>query len=126
MPHLRYFSPLAFPTPFKYSISLKRFAGILIPPLRQYPITPSSDSSFCIHSSTSIHLYSSLSSLIITLLPISISYKSYIYCITAFNIAPTIILCQKDESRKKTYQGMKTQECWRISSFYDTEKFSLY
>ena len=40
-------------------------------------------------------------------------------------IAPPIIPCQKDESRKEIYQGRKTQEYCRISSFSDTEKFSL-
>jgi hypothetical protein len=42
-----------------------------------------------------------------------------------FPIAPPIIPCQKDESRKEIYQGRKTQECCRISSFSDAEKFSL-
>ncbi|MBR3900971.1 MAG: hypothetical protein IKJ60_05420 [Ruminococcus sp.] len=40
-------------------------------------------------------------------------------------IAPPITPCQKDESRKKIYQGRKMQECYRISSFSDAEKFSL-
>jgi hypothetical protein len=40
-------------------------------------------------------------------------------------IAPPIIPCQKDESRKGIYQGRKMQECYRISSFSDAEKFSL-
>jgi hypothetical protein len=41
------------------------------------------------------------------------------------SIAPPIIPCQKDESRKEIYQGRKMQECYRISSFSDAEKFSL-
>ncbi len=41
------------------------------------------------------------------------------------SIAPPIIPCQKDESRKEIYQGRKMQECYRISSFSDEEKFSL-
>jgi hypothetical protein len=40
-------------------------------------------------------------------------------------IATPIIHCRKDESRKEIYQGRKTQECSRISSFSDAEKFSL-
>ena len=41
-------------------------------------------------------------------------------------IAPPIKPCQKDEGRKEIYQGRKTQECCRISSFFDVEKFSLW
>ena len=40
-------------------------------------------------------------------------------------IAPPIKLCQKGEVRKEIYQGRKTQECFRISSFSDADIFSL-
>ena len=52
--------------------------------------------------------------------------ESAAVCITdCLHIAPPIIPCQKDESRKEIYQGRKMQECYRISSFSDAEKFSL-
>jgi hypothetical protein len=41
------------------------------------------------------------------------------------SIAPPIKHCQKGEDRKEIYQGRKTQECSRISSFSDAEKFTL-
>ena len=44
---------------------------------------------------------------------------------TAVAIAPPIIPCPKDEGRKEICQGRKMQECFRISSFSDAEKFSL-
>jgi hypothetical protein len=40
-------------------------------------------------------------------------------------IAPPIKHCQKGEDRKEIYQERKTQECSRISSFSDAEKFTL-
>jgi len=42
------------------------------------------------------------------------------------NIAHPIRLCQKGEVRKEINQGRETQECFRISSFSDAEKFSLW
>ena len=62
------------------------------------------------------------------LLPLSDLYKYYTilhFKLQDFFIAPPIIPCQKDESRKEIYQGRKMQECYRISSFSDAEKFSL-